>query len=50
MGYFTKFISEKNIEKYKRDKSIVLIKMIRAKLTSTGERGGVGGKNKQIIS
>ena len=44
MGYIIRYISEKNTEKYKRDKSIVLIKVVRAKLTSTWEGAGVGGK------
>ena len=45
------YIQEKT-EKYKRDKSDVLEKVLRAKLTSTWEGGGIGGKkhtNKLIL-
>ena len=38
------YIQEKT-EKYKRDKSDVLEKVVRAKLTSTWEGGGMVGKN-----
>ena len=37
------YIQEKT-EKYKRDKSDVLEKVLRAKLTNTWEGGGIGGK------
>ena len=43
------YIQEKT-EKYKRDKSDVLEKVLRAKLTSTWVGGGLGGKTyKQTI-
>ena len=35
---------KKKQEKLKRNKSVVLIKVHRAKLTSTWEGGGIGGK------
>ena len=44
MGSVTQFKSKKKTEKYKRDKSDVLKKVLRAKLTSTWEGGGIGGK------
>ena len=45
-------LDKKRTEKYKWDKSDVLKKVVRAKLTSTWEGGGIGGKKtyKQINS
>ena len=37
-------LDKKRTEKYKWDKSDVLKKVVRAKLTSTWEGGGIGGK------
>ena len=47
MGSVSLFELKKKTEKYKRDKNDVLKKVVRAKLTSTWEGGGVGGKNIQ---
>ena len=35
---------KKNKKEFKSDKSLVLVKTVRAKLTGTWEGGGVGGK------
>ena len=47
MGSVTGIDSKKKTGKYKRGKSNFLIKGFRAKLISTWEGGGIGGKNLQ---